>query len=103
MKTSVLFGAVLLSFSQALAFNPQPDPPGFGMFGIVPGETMRLNVANPDVASGKQIPPPCRVELSFVDGAGNLLVPAVQQPLRAGESAHIDVNADRLISVSALS
>ncbi len=73
------FLAVLLAagvFSRhAGAFNPQPDPPGYGMVGIADGETARLNIVNvgvPDPTTG--IPPgPCRARLQFVDADGNEL------------------------------
>jgi hypothetical protein len=28
------------------AFNPQPDPPRYGMVGVVEGQTARLNLVN---------------------------------------------------------
>src|SRR6195256_3656290 len=28
------------------AFNPQPDPPAFGLISLNPGQTLRLNVVN---------------------------------------------------------
>jgi len=28
------------------AFNPQPDPPAFGLVSVSPGQTLRLNVVN---------------------------------------------------------
>ena len=28
------------------AFNPQPDPPAFGLVSVNPGQTLRLNVVN---------------------------------------------------------
>lgn len=53
------------------AFNPQPDPPGFGMIGIAEGQTARLNLVNIGTVG---IPPgPCRATLEFFDGAGNVL------------------------------
>ena len=38
----------LLASQPARAFNPQPDPPGCGMIGLIAGETARINVANPE-------------------------------------------------------
>ena len=32
--------------SHVAAFNPQPDPPAFGMIGITHEQTARLNVVN---------------------------------------------------------
>jgi hypothetical protein len=71
---AVLLGVGVLS-RHATAFNPQPDPPGFGMIGIADGQTARLNIVNlgvPDPTTG--LPPdPCRVRLQFVDADGNVL------------------------------
>jgi len=77
MKRAVLFACaallvVLASGKIVKAFNPQPDPPGaFGMIGITSGETMQLNVVNVEING---VPPdPCRVQLRFLDAAGNAL------------------------------
>jgi len=86
-----------LAFQSAQAFNPQPDPPRYGMIGITPGETLRINVANPQLPSAT-LPPPCRVELAFLDSAGNPLIPPVQRTLDAGRSAHFDLNGDALFT-----
>jgi hypothetical protein len=55
------------------AFNPQPDPPGFGLIGVTPeSQYARLNVSNvgiPGIAAGGS----CEVELSFGDGQGRTL------------------------------
>ena len=87
-----------LALPSAQAFNPQPDPPRYGMIGITPGETLRINVANPELPSATLLPPPCRVELAFLDSAGSPLLPPVQMTLEAGHSAHFDVNGDALFT-----
>jgi len=53
-------------------FNPQPDPPGvWGMIGITPSDTLRLNVVNMQFSS---IPPgPCNVTLKFLNSSGVVL------------------------------
>ena len=57
-------GALLLH-----AFNPQPDPPKFfGLVGITASETIRLNVTN--VGGTVGYPPPCRVQIGFVNADG---------------------------------
>ena len=54
------------------AFNPQPDPPGqFGMVGITPLDTIRLNVVNVEISGSP--PDPCKVNMRFLDSAGNIL------------------------------
>jgi hypothetical protein len=54
------------------AINPQPDPPGvWGMMGITPSDTIRLNVVNVQFSG---IPPgPCNVTLKFLNNAGDVL------------------------------
>jgi hypothetical protein len=87
-----------LALRSAQAFNPQPDPPRYGMIGVTPGETLRINVANPELPSATLFAPPCRVELAFLDSTGSPLLPAVQKALEAGQSAHFDLNGDELFS-----
>src|SRR5262249_46802657 len=85
------------------AFNPQPDPPGYGMIGVAAGQTMRLNVSNVELPVTRGFPPgPCRVELTFLDSSGGELVPAVMKELPPGQSAHIDLNADMLTRTGSL-
>jgi hypothetical protein len=71
------------------AFNPQPDPPGiWGMFGITPPETARLNVVNLQLPN---VPPgPCTVQLNFIDGQGNFLKQSVFT-LKPAQSALLDI------------
>jgi hypothetical protein len=87
-----------LALQSTQAFNPQPDPPRYGMIGITPGETLRINVANPQLPFATLLPPPCRVELTFLDSTGNPLLPPVQRTLEAGQSAHFDLNGDALFT-----
>src|SRR6267378_23252 len=54
------------------AFNPQPDPPGvWGMFGVTPPETARLNVVNIGIPG--MPPDPCSVQLRFFTANGRVL------------------------------
>jgi len=79
----------------------------FGMVGIARGQTLRLNVValarkgdkstvdNP--LDAVDVPPgPCKVDLSFMDGEGNLLLPAVQRTLEIGHAIFVDLNRDLL-------
>src|SRR5436305_5416831 len=70
-------------------FNPQPDPPGvWGMFGITPSETARLNVVN-IVLPG--IPPgPCSVQLNFISATGTVLK-GQAFALKPSQSAFLDI------------
>jgi len=101
MKKILLFTLVsgLLAAGPMRAFNPQPDPPGFGFIGVTPGETLRLNVSNITAAGPRNSPPdPCKVELTFVDAAGVELLPAVQTTLAPGESTSVDLNGADLFT-----
>jgi hypothetical protein len=89
------------------AFNPQPDPPGFGMVGITSGQTIRLNMVNLAVAVDGQLPPdPCRVVLTFRDANGRPFTNSDGQVIRravelqTGQSAFLDLNADMFAGLS---
>ena len=73
------------------AFNPQPDPPGYGMVGLAEGQTARLNLVN--LGTTNPLPPgPCRALLQFFDGAGNPLAGKVVT-LKPGEADFLDYAA----------
>ena len=72
------------------AFNPQPDPPGvWGMFGITPPETARLNVVNLQLP-GLAPPDPCTVQINFLDGSAHILKQQVFT-MKPGQSAFLDI------------
>ena len=82
---------------------PEPDRAQFGMVGITPGQTMRLNVVNltPPPDNDRQYPPdPCRVVLSFRNAQGQPFRNSDGQIIRrtvelqSGESAFLDLNGD---------
>jgi len=53
-------------------FNPQPDPPGvWGMVGVTPSDTIRINVVNMQFSGFP--PDPCNVALKFLDTSGRVL------------------------------
>lgn len=70
-------------------FNPQPDPPGvWGMIGITPSDTMRLNIVNMQFSA---VPPgPCNVTLKFLNSSGRVLK---QQTLavKTTQAASLDI------------
>ena len=87
---AAIAAAVGAGVAHLKAFNPQPDPPGFGMVGIAEGQTARLNLVNLTSPGPSVIPPgPCRAELQFLDGDGNVLASRRVQ-LAAGHAAFLD-------------
>jgi len=89
-RSAFLMLLVLGLTTSAQAFNPQPDPPGFGMIGIVRGQTARLNVVidNPNTIDNPNI----LVALSFVDDMGIVLVES-RVHLTPGRAQHLDYSS----------
>jgi hypothetical protein len=74
------------------AFNPQPDPPGFGLIGVTPeSQYARLNVSNVGIP-GINFGGSCEVELSFGDGQGRTFKRS-DVTLPVGKSTSLDVRA----------
>ena len=67
--------ATLLDRTRVSAFNPQPDPPAFGLISLNPGETLRLNVVFRPGATGNSDSGRMRHALLgfdlFADGPGS--------------------------------
>jgi hypothetical protein len=73
------------------AFNPQPDPPAFGMIGVDPYETVRLNaVCAIGPLPGGVSPGPCDVTLAFLDINGRP-INQVTRSLRSGQGTSLDL------------
>jgi len=92
MSRQLIFAAFLVGIAALAAtthaFNPQPDPPAFGMIGISEGQTARLNVVN--VATPFEVSPgPCRANLQFVDADGHVLA-SRRVSLSAGRATSLD-------------
>ncbi len=91
---------IFRNFQKVQAFNPQPDPPGYGMVGITEGQTIRINVVNTNEPDSNLPPDPCRVVLNFRDANGELFRNSDGQPVRrivllpAGQSTFLDLNGD---------
>src|SRR5258708_8516071 len=72
------------------AFNPQPDPAGFGLVHILPGFGIRINGVCFEHPVGNQLPPgPCRGELMFHDAMGNV-VKRAPYDLKPGETTSLE-------------
>lgn len=76
------------------SFNPHPDPPGFGFFGITRNQTARLNVAyvgfqNPSADR----PAPLNITLRFVNDNGNVMAES-RQSVEYGKTVSFDFPAE---------
>jgi hypothetical protein len=105
VATLVLLGLGALT-RQASAFNPQPDPPAFGLIGLAQGQTARLNIVSvsPGPCTPSEVSPgPCRVQLAFLDADGRVIVKRsgalaqVTLTLVSGRAASLDLSADDLL------
>ena len=80
---------------------PRPDHFSFGMVGITPGQTLRINVANTLTANDSNYPPgPSRVAIIVVNSRGQVVRNRDGSPVRKvemldrGDSTFLDLNAD---------
>lgn len=95
MRMKAAFGvclaaAAIVGFFSArtTAFNPQPDPPGFGLVTLVPGQGLRVNVVCSEHGVRNFPPDPCRGDLMVHDMVGNVLA-SRSVALRPGEAASL--------------
>jgi hypothetical protein len=100
---AVVSALVGLTLGSAQAFNPQPEPPGFGMFGITEIQQAHLHVALPAVQRlrGQHPPDPCRVELSFVNEAG-MAVWVEMHTIMPGQTVNMTFTPTRTIPTDTL-
>lgn len=90
------------------SFNPQPDPPGFGFFGIARNQTARFNVAyvgfhnppsnhNPpgDHNPPDDLPNPLNITIQFVNGDGRVMAES-RQTVEYGKTVSFDFPAGAL-------
>ncbi len=100
MLTMVLAAAAVALLWPSLnvkAFNPQPDPPAFGLIGVDPFETVRLNAVCPDTPlPGGVNPGPCNVMLAFRDTNGSVLAQSTHS-LHPGQGASLDLNGAQVV------
>ena len=87
---SLIVGA---AWTTLAAFDPQPDPPAFGVVSITQNQTIRLNAVCSEHGA-KGVPPgPCRAELMLHDAAGNVLVSQIVR-LKPGQTTFLDYAVD---------
>lgn len=82
---------------------PQHDRISFGMVGITPGQTLRVNVSNVIATNDSVLPPgPSRVAFIVINSHGDPVRHRDGSPVRRvvmlerGESAFLDLNGDDL-------
>ena len=80
---------VAATWTTLRAFDPQPDPPAFGVVSITPDQTIRLNAVCSEHGVGSVPPAPCRAELMLHDAAGNVLASQVVR-LKPGQATFLD-------------
>lgn len=73
--------------NEAPGAMPPPDP-DFGVVGVTAFDTLRLNVTN--VTPSNELPPPCNVQMGFVDAAGTLLK-TVNGTIDPGHTASVQI------------
>ncbi len=98
-RTPITLSALALACmasTPALAFNPQPDPPGrWAVMGLVADQTARLSVLAMPVARG--VPPdPCTVTFNFLDADGNKLTEATSLVILPGKMRSVDLRGSDL-------
>jgi hypothetical protein len=89
--SAALFGSLT---GTAAAFNPQPDPPAFGIVSINPDQTIRLNVVCWEHDVDGVPPGPCHGELMFHDITGNIVARQLIR-LAPGQAAFLDFTFGR--------
>ena len=82
---------------------PQPERISFGMVGITPGQTLRVNVSNVIATNDSDFPPgPSRVVFIVINSHGDPVRHRDGSPVRRvvmlerGDSAFLDLNGDDL-------
>ena len=100
--TLAALAAIGIAFKaqRVAAFNPQPDPPGYGLVGITDVQSIRINAVN--TAPPGTPPDPCRVVMIFRDANGNPFLNGNGNVIRrvallnGGESAFLVLNGANL-------
>jgi hypothetical protein len=95
--TAVLIGGILLTAQMVRAFNPQPDPPGFGAIGIIQSQTMRLKVVCLHNPPGDVPVDACEFQLRFADLSGRIIKQDTRRIL-PDQATFLDITATDLRS-----
>ena len=110
LQRNVQIAAVLacgigaLGFFKAYSqdFNPQPDPPRFGLIGVTPAsQFLRVSVTNyPGTVTGANRS--CQAQVSFGNGEGQTLKQGTLTALPEGKSLTLDITAADLVPVTSV-
>ena len=85
---SAVVGVVGLFSVGVRAFNPQPDPPGFGLVTLVSGQGIRVSVVCSEHGARNRPVAPCHGDLMIHDMAGTVLA-TVRVALRPGQATSL--------------
>ena len=85
----------------AVAFNPQPDPPAFGIVSIIGSQTIRINVVCYQHRVIDVPPGPCRGVLLLHDDAGRDLA-SMAVDLAPGHATFLEYKPNVRVSVDAV-
>lgn len=79
------------------AFNPQPDPPGFGLVSLADNEVMRINVVchNPPGYLPSGQPSACTANMGFMGADGRMLKYALKT-IQPGAADFIEITRAEL-------
>ena len=86
-------GGATLWWNPALAFDPQPDPPAFGVLSVRPGETIQLHAACSEHGAAGIAPRACAAQFMIHDTTGEVLAKQ-DVKLRVGEAATLEYTVD---------
>lgn len=101
LTKKLVIGALGCASAMALwAFNPQPDPPGFGMISLVDNEALRINVVchNPPDDRPSGVSNSCTANIGFLSSDGRTLK-MTQKMIPAQASDFVEITRAELRSM----
>jgi hypothetical protein len=90
---ALAIGGASLWWNPALAFDPQPDPPAFGVISARPGETIQLHAVCSEHGAAGIAPRACAAQMMIHDTTGEI-VAKQDIRLRVGEAATLEYTVD---------
>jgi hypothetical protein len=89
VAATIAIGAPALWWHTVQAFDPQPDPPAFGMVSVRSGEAIQLHAVCSEHGIGRVAPKACAAQLMLHDEAGNV-VAKQDVRLKPGQGATLE-------------